>query len=75
MLPCRHWEYDLKNLNILSVDTSDDMKSAIILAAIQVRCLMHTSVDTILNASECCCKHPVDSCNVAICLRMMKLCV
>ncbi|KAL0037727.1 hypothetical protein WJX77_009734 [Trebouxia sp. C0004] len=31
----KHWEYDLKNLDILSVDTSDDGTSAVILAAIQ----------------------------------------
>ena len=32
----RHWEYDLKQLDILSVDASDDESSTVILAAIQV---------------------------------------
>jgi hypothetical protein len=33
---CRHWEYELKDLNILSVDASDDGSPTVILAAIQV---------------------------------------
>lgn len=31
----KHWEYDLKQLDILSVDASDDESSTVILAAIQ----------------------------------------
>lgn len=33
---CRHWEYELHKLDILSVDVEDDGRSAVILAALQV---------------------------------------
>lgn len=35
-LCCRHWEYDLHKLDILSVDVAEGGHSAVILAALQV---------------------------------------
>ena len=52
---CRHWEYDLKQLDILSVDASDDGSSAVVLAAIQVLFLSYSwySAGTCSAVFEC----------------------
>jgi len=57
-LCCRHWEYDLKHLNILNVDASDDGTSAVILAAIQVVLLSYSwygagTCSAVLGCAEC----------------------
>lgn len=44
---CRHWEYDLKQLGILSVDVGDDGTSAVILAAIQVALQLYSWYDAL----------------------------
>ena len=42
---CRHWEYQLNKLNIISIDVAEDQHSGVVLAAVQVNASHHKRQD------------------------------